>query len=83
MLKFIIFGGIYKKYLNLLIWMMGNECFLIKVLIFYVCCIDKIKKKDCSDINLKDYFIIFMIFRCIRWEKFDWKFVVFDFYCFW
>lgn len=53
MLKFIILGGIYKKYLNSLKWTMGNECFPIKALTSYACCIDKTKKKDCSDIMNK------------------------------
>lgn len=76
MLKFIILGGIYKKYLNSLKWTMGNECFPIKALTSYACCIDKTKKKDCSDINLKDHSITSMIFRRIRREKIDWKSVV-------
>lgn len=83
MLKFIILGGIYKKYLNSLKWTMDNECFPIKALTSYACCIDKTKKKDCSDINLKDHSITSMIFRRIRREKIDWKSVVLDLYCPW
>lgn len=83
MLKFIILVGIYQKNLNSLKWTMGNECFPIKALTSYACCIDKTKKKDCSDINLKDHSITSMIFRRIRREKIDWKSVVLDLYCPW